>query len=92
LLVVIDGQVAGLDLVPPPDIYRRLHAKLVKSYVLDALLETDPAPPAPEKAVELAHCFLGQLPGCAEQAFPSLGYGTDHRYAGPDVVGAALVW
>lgn len=91
LLVVIDGQVAGLDLVPPPELYGRLHAKLVRSYVLEALLETDPSPPVPDRALELARGFLGQLAGCDERAFPSIGYGTDHRYAGPGVAGAALV-
>ena len=37
-LVLIQEQVAGVDVVSRPEVYARLHEKLVRSYVLDALL------------------------------------------------------
>jgi len=39
LLVVIDGEVAGLDSVAHADSYAELHSKLLQSYLIDALLE-----------------------------------------------------
>jgi hypothetical protein len=39
LLVLINGKPVGFDLVSRPEVYARLHDKLVRSYVLDALLE-----------------------------------------------------
>lgn len=41
LVVLIDGQVAGLDTLSRPQAYARLHPKLVRSYAIDALLDPD---------------------------------------------------
>src|SRR5204862_2146686 len=47
LLVVIDDDVAGFDLIPQPAIYARQHAKLVKSYTIDSVAEPNPRLPNP---------------------------------------------
>ena len=91
LLVVINGRVAGLDVVSRPEVYAGLHKKLVRSYVLDALLD-QPTPPKPvTEAHALAEAFLASLDSSREEIFPSVGYGRDHRYLAPGLTGSALV-
>jgi hypothetical protein len=91
LLVVINGRVAGLDVVSRPEVYAGLHKKLVRSYVLDALLD-QPTPPRPTtEAHALAEAFIAAVETSREEIFPSVGYGRDHRYLGPGLAGSALV-
>ena len=35
--------------------------------------------------------FLDEITAAEERQFPSIGYGTDHRFKGKDLAGAALV-
>jgi hypothetical protein len=91
LLVLIGGQVAGFDLVSRPEVYARLHDKLVRSYVLDALLDQPGTPTAPEAAAGAARAFLDSTQAAREEVFPSVGYGRDHRYEAAGVTGSALV-
>jgi hypothetical protein len=91
LLVAINGRVAGLDVVSRPEVYAGLHEKLVRSYVLDALLD-QPTPPRPiAEAHALAEAFLASADSSREEIFPSVGYGRDHRYLAASLTGSALV-
>ncbi len=90
LLVVVDGEVAGFDLISRDDAYSRLHAKLVKSYVLDAILEKDSKPGDPVLADIKAREFLEQAGQCRPTRHPSAGYGVDCRFAAPQVAGSCL--
>ena len=89
ILVLVGGEVWGLDRVSLPEAFARLHGKLVRSYLMDALLR--PAVPPKGSALEETKKFLGELPRCAEQCYPSVGLGQDFRYEGRRVVGSALV-
>jgi hypothetical protein len=80
LLVVIDDQVAGFDLIPQPEIYARQHSKLVKSYLIDTVAEPNPRPANPDTAGVRAADFLHAAAECPVRKFPSTGYGTDYRY------------
>ena len=80
LLVVIDDQVAGFDLIPHPEVYARQHTKLVKSYVIESIANTDPRPADSETAGVRATEFLRAAAECPVRKFPSIGYGTDCRY------------
>jgi len=91
LLVIIDGKVAGFDVVSRPEVYARLHEKLVRSYVLDALLESPSSAAQVADMPALARAFLGSLDQSREEVFPSVGYGCDHRYHSPTLTGSALV-
>jgi hypothetical protein len=90
LLVLINGRVAGFDVVSRPEVYSRLHEKLVRSYVLDALLDESPPARPPAEAPALAQAFVGALEASREEVFPSVGYGRDHRYHTPSLTGSAL--
>lgn len=97
LLVLIRGKAAGLDTLSRPQAYARLHAKLVRSYVLDALLEQErpgaapEAEPGPSDQVSQAKAFLAELPKCEVKDFPSVGCGQDLRLTGKDTVGTVLL-
>jgi len=80
LLVVIGDQVAGFDLIPQPGIYARQHAKLVKSYLIDSITQSNTRPADPDAAGVQAAGFLRSAAECPVREFPSIGYGTDCRY------------
>jgi hypothetical protein len=91
LLVLIQGQVAGFDVVSRPEVYAWLHEKLIRSYVLDALLEQSPILKPTTDAVLLGRSFLAALDQTREEVFPSVGYGRDYRYHAPSLTGSLLV-
>ena len=80
LLVVIDDNVAGFDHIPHPEIYARQHGKLVKSYLIDSIAESNPRPASPDTAAAKAAEFLRAAAACSVRKFPSVGHGTDCRY------------
>lgn len=91
IIVVIDGSVAGFDAVAHADAYAKLHPKLIRSYLLDALVGRKAEQADPTKAMATSQAFLRDVVECQEKSFPSIGYGTDYRYRKPGAAGAALV-
>ena len=90
LLVSIQGRIAGCDTLSSSDAYEKLHGKLVRSYVLDTLLE-----PSRESAVvEESHVqsFLQGIIRCKEERFSSVGCGESLRFENGEIAGAALVY
>ena len=91
LLVLINGEPVGFDYLSQATAFAKLHGKLLKSYVLDALARK------PKKAKSLAtsraqaHDFLAAALACEEKQFKSVGLGEDHRCKAPGIVGSALV-
>lgn len=88
---MIDGEVAGFDVITHADAYANLHSKLLQSYLIDALLEPKPGPTDLLKATASAQAFLHEVVGSDEKAFESIGYGRDFRYQKPGLAGSALV-
>ena len=91
LLVVIDGEVSGFDMVSRSEAYARLHEKLVRSYALDTLLQPPKTEADPQPATVKAHSFLGELALARQHKFQSVGYGWDLRFEGNQLAGSALV-
>jgi hypothetical protein len=104
LLAIINGQPAAAELVSLTAAYSKLHSKLVRSYVLEALLEdgrpSSPLSPAPAAFTSRARKFLAEVTRTEERQFPSIGHGTDFRYRPatshsavrpPSICGSALV-
>lgn len=94
LLVLIEGEIAGFDLIPHSRIYALEHSKLIKSYVIEALIGSVKNE---SKAVDLkevegrAEDFFRTVKESDEQSFPSIGYGTDYRFKRTGIAGAGLV-
>jgi len=89
ILVMINGRAIGLDVLSLEAVYEALHPKLVKSYAVDALLQQSRK--VDNGSVEKAKTFVEEARQCKEERFKSVGYGWDHRFEGPGVVGSSLV-
>jgi hypothetical protein len=88
---IINGAAAGLDLVSLTAAYAKLHAKLVRSYTLEGLLDAKARSTAPESLGTQAREFIEEVCSAEARQFPSIGHGTDHRYRGKALAGAALI-
>jgi hypothetical protein len=89
LMVLVNGEVVGLDIVSRTPAFNTLHPKLIKSYVMDAL--TEKPVKGKEASRKKADAFLNKILRCGEHTFDSVGYGHDYRYEGKKIVGSALV-
>ena len=88
LLVFLDGQPLGMDLVSRSTAYSHMHERLLKSYLIGVPTDSNGGEPvSPEQARQ----FLDRVQALDEQAFPSRGHGTDYRYEGDTQCGSALV-
>jgi hypothetical protein len=89
ILVMVNGEVTGFDVISLERAYEIIHAKLVKSYAMDALLlkskENDGIP------TDKARFFIEEAAQCEEKRFKSIGLGWDHRFEGKATVGSCLV-
>ncbi len=89
LLVFINGEIAGFDIVSSAPAYKDVHQKLIKSYSLDALVNKD-------KKIELdankAKKFIKDIQECNESKHKSVGYGWDYRFASDSFIGSALLY
>jgi|GEM_PF-117355 len=89
LLVFINGEVVGFDIVSREMAYKTVHPQFVKSYAMDALLQSTEQPAEP--SVKEATNFLQKAMKCNESRFEAVGQGYDYRFEGPKVIGSALV-
>ena len=89
LLVVLDGEVVGLDLVSSSQAYSLLHEKLVKSYSMEAILREGSSS---EEISGLVGSFLEDVKASTEEQHASVGYGVDYRFEGNHSVGSSLVY
>jgi len=90
LMVFINGEVVGFDLVSQPSVYQQMHAKLIRSYAMDGLLMAGEN--ASQPTLDKAQAFVDQIPQCSKNCFSSVGNGWDHRYESKGVVGSSLVY
>jgi ARG/rhodanese/phosphatase superfamily protein len=90
ILVFINCKIVAFDILSRTSSYAQIHPKLVKSYALDALLQSTGKP---RKArIKDAESFLVEAQQCEEKRHKSVGHGWDHRYCGPRLVGSALTY
>lgn len=90
LLVFINGEVTGFDIVSLESAFETLHTKLVKSYGMDAVLQKKGKSNKP--STDRAKAFLGQAATCKEKKYESIGHGWDYRFQGKAIVGSALLY
>ena len=92
LLAFIDGKLAGCDFVSRPQVYTGLHAKLLRSYAVDAVV-AKPRRMANEESGPVGDPvadFLAAMAQCKTETFKSVGMGEDVRFLGQDLIGSAL--
>ena len=88
LLAMVNGCAAGFDIFSLPSAYEKVHAKLIKSYAVDAIR---PLKSAAKKAnIKTAIDFLNDAKKSNETRFKSKGLGDDIRFEGQNCVGSSL--
>jgi len=88
ILVAIGGNVVGMDMVSNGGSYAMLHGKLVKSYLMDAILqEAEPSKPMDQAKARL---FIDDIAECRVDRYKSVGHGWDIRFEGRRLFGSAL--
>ncbi len=88
IMVFINGKAVGFDSIPLESAYRTLHEKLVKSYIMDAILEKKKDDDKP--SVKKAGAFLEKVTASDEKKYRSMGCGSDYRYTGIGITGSSL--
>jgi len=87
ILVFINNEAVGLDIVSRDSAYIVYHEKLLKSYCIEAMYrKQDNQELAPAKTKEI----FEKIAECTESKYKSVGKGTDYRFKGQDFSGASL--
>lgn len=92
LLVFINGEIRGLDVVSNESAYRILHEKLIKSYAMDSISQKDDAKMKLEMNIEGVNKFIDEIVRSSEYKSKSVGYGFDHRFASDSYTGSVVVF
>ena len=87
---MINGKVAGFDILSLSSAYEMIHPKLVKSYAMDALLQKKKN--GDEASIDKAKSFIKEATQCEEKRYESIGHGRDHRFEGKTIVGSSHVY
>jgi hypothetical protein len=90
LVVCVDGKPIGCDYVSRAEVYARVHDKLLRSYVIDALLYQDKGQGKAARK-DAARAFLRKTGRCESRCYAAPGTGWDHRFEGKHLAGTALV-
>ena len=91
LIVFINGEIMGFDIVSSKSAYRDLHQKLIKSYSLDALVNENKKIKL-DDILDKAKKFIKDIQQCNEGKHKSVGYGFDYRFASDSFIGSALLY
>ena len=84
----INGRLMGVDLVAWAPAWKKLHAKVVRSYAMEARARHRDSGTVPDPAA--VGELLQQLSASEVRQFPSLGIGVDLRYEGAGLLGSCL--
>jgi hypothetical protein len=91
LLVMLNGDVMGLDILSSSIAYLTLHRKLLKSYALDVILMEGEVENG-FNGLDKAKSFLDEARLSIDEKHKSVGYGWDHRLEGPGILGSSLTY
>lgn len=90
-VIVINGEVAGIELLYVPNLYRDNHERIIESYVLDAIINRhDEYSSADVKT--LSEKFINDIVKSTVSKFESDGLGEDYRVSGKDITGSFMIY
>lgn len=87
IFVELNGKFAGLDLVSLPSAWKDVHAKIVRSYLLENLARNVEIPNIRQG---LYRELLQVLDACKPERHKSIGLGVDIRLRGKELIASAL--
>lgn len=85
----LNGRVTGVELFDHPHAFAKMFPKLVRSWALDAIEDSQENIAAPP--TQAARAFLDLVAEAEMQTFDALGQGTDVRLSAAQVAGGAVV-
>jgi len=85
----IDNQPVGLELFDAAETWRKLSAKLIRSFAVDAIDRQGRRTPA--SGIADPAIFAAAIASSAASSFAAAGEGDDVRFSGSDIAAAALV-
>jgi len=91
ILVFINSEIMGLDVISNTSAYKDLHKKLIKSYAIDSMVHNQEKINSDIK-VDYAHNFINEILKCDESKNESVGYGFDYRFANDTYIGSSLIY
>lgn len=89
LIVFINGKLKGMDLISLSSVYKDLHEKIIKSYLIDIFEEKKTFK---ENYHEDIKNFFDEIVNCEILKFKSVGLGWDYRLKGKNVMGSILMY
>ena len=90
VLVFVDNEIIGLDVVSNESAYKDLHEKLIKSYALDSMVQNNEI--KTNINIDMANEFIQEILKSDESKNESVGYGFDYRFASQLYTGSSLVY
>jgi hypothetical protein len=91
LLVFIENEIVGLDVISSESAYKYLHKKLIRSYALDSMVKDDNKVVNSDININLVNKFIKEIQKSEESKNKSVGYGFDYRFASKSYIGSSLV-
>jgi len=88
LVVLVNGEVVGVDILSSAGAYHLLHPKFIKSNASHALSE--PKPASAKRVREKVVSFFQTAKATTERVHQAVGFGEDHRFEGQTIGGSAL--
>jgi hypothetical protein len=85
----INGEPAGLEVFDSGDTWRKLSAKLIRSFAVDAIDRGSRR--APKSGTTAPSDFVAMIASSAASAFAAAGEGDDVRFSSSNIAAAALV-
>lgn len=89
LIAFINGEIKGLDLISLSSVYKDLHEKLIKSYIIDSIIEKESFNKNHQENIEK---FFDEIKSCEILKFKSIGLGWDYRLKGKNIMGSVLIY
>ena len=91
IMVLINGEAAGFEVLSSDKAYKQIHHKLIKSYAVDAVLTEKGKIKEKHDNTETEN-FIDEAKKSKETSYKSLGYGYDHRFSGSKLSGSSLIY
>ena len=79
IVVCVHGAVIGMEFCSKPEVYTKIHSKLIRSYAIDSILDDQLSAMHQRPAKDMANEFLRQIYTCKDEIYHPPGLGEDHR-------------
>jgi len=94
LLIFINNKLKGMEFLSTEENYEKYHEKIIKSYSIDALIDTQGEKKDNIQNIDFikdAYEFIDEIATIDVVEKPSVGYGYDCRFVNENIAGAMLV-